>query len=423
MASSERKKDMKRIAAASFAGAVLEWYDFFLFGTASALVFAPLFFPSVNESLGVISAFATFGVGFVARPVGGIIFGHLGDKYGRKSSLIATLVIIGSCTFLIGVLPTYHQAGVIAPVLLVILRLLQGIGLGGEYGGAALLTIEHAPDSERGFWGSIPQAAASTGILLATGAFSLVSLLPDESFMSWGWRLPFLVSIVMAAIGLFIRLRIEETPDFEHAKMDPDKRIPLVKLIANHPRNLLLALGARVAETGSSNVINAFGLAYVANTLAMNKTIPLTGLMIASILGIFACPVFGYLSDIYGRRIIYMLGALAMAIMAFPFFWLLNSGSAVLIVIAIILAYNLGPTLMFAVQSTFFSEMFGSSVRYTGLSVAYQLSAIVGGFMPLIASGLLVLNGGSPWLVAGLLVVISLLSFFSAAFVRGRAPA
>ena len=410
---------MPKVAVASFAGALMEWYDFFIFGTASALVFGPLFFPSHDPLTGVMASFATFGVGFLARPLGGVVFGHLGDRVGRKATLVATLVIIGIGTFLIGVLPTYASAGVTAPILLVILRLLQGFGLGGEYGGAALLTIEHAPQGRRGFWGSLPQAAASAGILLATGVFSLVELLPHDALMSWGWRIPFLLSAVMLAVGLYIRLNTTETPDFERAKASADtSSLPIVKLLRDHPRNVLLTLGARLAETTSSNIINAFGIVYVTTQLAMAKSVPLNGVLIASLIGIFMCPLFGTISDRLSRRTVYIAGAAFMALFAFPYFIMLNTHTVTTIWLAIIIAYNFGPTSMFAVQGTFFSELFGAGVRYTGLSIAYQVSAIIGGFTPLIAASLLKLGGGTPWLVAGFLCAISILSLVSAVLVR-----
>jgi MHS family shikimate/dehydroshikimate transporter-like MFS transporter len=410
---------MPRIAAASFAGAMLEWYDFFVFGTASALVFGPLFFPHANSLAGTMASFATFGVGFLARPIGGIVFGHIGDRIGRKSTLIATLLIIGFSTFLIGLLPTYKTAGVWATALLVVLRLIQGFGLGGEYGGAALLTIEHAAEERRGFWGSLPQAAASGGVLLASGVFALVSRLPTDALLNWGWRIPFLISIIMLIVGLFIRLNIPETPDFERAKRARvDTRVPFMTLLHNHPRNLVLSLGARMAEGTSSNIINAFGIAYVSTQLAVNRSVPLTGMLIASFAGIVMCPVFGALSDRIGRRLVYIGGAAFMALFAFPFFLLLQTRAAIFICLAMILGYTFGPTMMFAVQATFFSELFGANVRYTGLSIAYQLSAIVGGFTPLIATTLLRSNAGRPWTVAGFLCGICLLSLLSALLVR-----
>lgn len=363
--------------------------------------------------------FATFGVGFLARPLGGIVFGHLGDRVGRKSSLVATLVIIGLGTFLIGCLPTYGTAGVWAPVLLVLLRLIQGFGLGGEYGGAALMTIEHAPVGRKGLWGSVPQAAASGGILLATGVFALLNLLSRQALLDWGWRIPFLLSAVMLAVGLFVRLNTTETPDFAEARAAAaTERPPLFTLLQRHPGNVLLTLGARLAETCSSNIINAFALAYVTTQLAVDRSVPLTAVLVASAVGIVMCPVFGALSDRVGRRAIYIGGAAFLVVFAFPFFMLLGTRDAGMITLAILLAYNLGPTAMFAVQATFFSELFGPTVRYTGLSIAYQVSAIIGGFTPLIAATLLRAGGNTPWLVAAALVGIALVSLVCAALVR-----
>ena len=414
---------MPKIAAASFAGAILEWYDFFVFGTASALVFGPLFFPLGDSFARTMASFATFGVGFLARPIGGIVFGHIGDRNGRKSALVATLLIMGFGTFLIGLLPTYKTGGIWAPALLVLLRIVQGFGLGGEYGGAALLTIEHADEGRRCFWGSLPQAAASGGILLASGIFGLVSRLPDKALMTWGWRIPFLISIVLLTLGLFIRLNVTETPDFQNAQLsESDMRLPLVSLLRNDFRNVVLAFGARLAETASSNIINAFGITYVATQLFINRSVPLKGMLISSFIGIGMCPVFGALADRFGRRLVYVGGAAFMVIFAFPFFVLLGTRTTPLIWLAMILAYNFGPTMMFAVQSTFFSELFRASVRYTGLSIAYQASAIIGGFTPLIATALLKADSGAPWMVAVFLCSISLLSLLSALFVT-RDPA
>jgi len=419
---------MRKVAAASLAGAVLEWYDFFIFGTASALVFGKLFFPSESPAAGMIAAFATFAVGFLARPLGGLYFGHLGDRYGRKKSLLATLLIVGISTTLIGVLPTWETAGYWAPVLLLVLRLAQGFGLGGEYGGAALLTIEHAAEAKRGFWGSLPQAAASGGILLATGAFALVSQLPEQDLLSWGWRLPFLMSAVMLIVGLLIRLRIEETPDFEAARIKAaarrdasPERAPLFQLLKDHPGALLMTIGARLAETTASNIVNTFAIVYVTTQLALPKSVVLNGVLTAACIGLIICPLFGAMSDRIGRRQVYMAGAVFMALFTVPFFLLLGSQSPVWILVGIVVAYNLGPTSMFAVQATFFSELFGPGVRYTGLSIAYQFSAIIGGCTPLIATGLLQLNNGKPWYVACYLIAICLLSFFCAWRVRGKA--
>lgn len=334
------------------------------------------------------------------------------------------MVIIGLGTFLIGCLPTYATAGVWAPSLLVLLRLVQGFGLGGEYGGAALMTIEHAPAARRGLWGSVPQAAASGGILLATGVFAALNLLSKQALLDWGWRIPFLLSAVMLAVGLFVRLSTTETPDFARVRaVAATERPPLLTLLQRHPRNVLLTLGARLAETCSSNIINAFGLAYVTTQLAVDRSVPLTAVLIASAVGMVMCPLFGALSDRVGRRAVYIGGAGFMVIFAFPFFLMLGTRDATFITLAILLAYNLGPTAMFAVQATFFSELFGPTVRYTGLSIAYQVSAIIGGFTPLIAATLLRAGGNTPWLVAAALAGVALLSLVCSALVRPADPA
>ncbi len=406
---------MTRVVAASFVGAMLEWYDFFLFGTASALIFAPLFFPQYDALTGTIASFATFGVGFFMRPIGGIVFGHFGDVLGRRVTLIWTLLIVGLSTFLIGLLPTYEQAGLLGPILLVICRLAQGFGLGGEYGGAALLTIESAPMKRRGFFGSIPQSAASVGIMTATGVLALCNQLMDqEAFMRYGWRIPFLISAVFLFVGMYIRLKTEEPAEFIRAKQaQTEKEIPIIQVFKQHPKNIVLAIGARLAETVSSNIINAFGMAYITTTLLLDKSIPLVGMMVASAIGIFMCPVYGYLSDRIGQRKIYLFGAGFCVLFAYPFFLLLNTGNPVVIVMALIVAYNLGPTSMFAVQPTMFSKMFGARVRYTGLSFAYQFSAILGGLTPLISSTLYSWADRSYYLVAGYLVLISLIAVIS----------
>ena len=407
---------MKKVALASFVGALLEWYDFFLFGTAAAIVFGPLFFPNSTKLGGLLGAFTIFGVGFLARPLGGILFGHIGDRIGRKAGLIMTLTTIGASTFLIGLLPTYDTIGVAAPLLLLILRLVQAFGLGGEYAGAALITIEHAPDGRRGFWGSIPQAAAPAGVLLANAAFSLANLLPHDAFISWGWRLPFLISLVFTFVGLFIRLNLLETPAFEELKHEGiPKAPPLIQVFRDHFGNIVLATGARLAESISANVVYVLGISYVVTQLSLDRSIGLNGVMAASLIAIPVTVIFGAVSDRFGRRGLYLAGAGFMAAFSYPFFLMLGTKSFAIISLAFILAYNFGPVLMFAVEATFFSELFGSATRFTGLSIAYQVSAIVGGFMPLIGTLLLKLNHGAPWFLAGFLVAVCALSFLCAA--------
>lgn len=404
--------DLRKIVAGSFAGALLEWYDFFIFGTAASIVFGPLFFPTNEPLLGIMASFAIFGVGFLARPLGGIVFGHYGDKVGRKVTLIWTLSIVGISTFLIGLIPTYDAVGIWAPVILVLLRLIQGFGLGGEYGGAALITIEAAPEHRRGFIGSLPQVAASAGIMLATGIFGVLhQILTEQQMLDWGWRIPFLLSAVMAIVGMYIRSNSVETlhlcKDHEHS----DEAKPVVALFKHHRRNIFLAFGARLAETVSSNVVNAFSISYIAVQLAMGGSLPLRSMIIASAVGICVCPLVGWLSDRYSQRAFYKLGAGFLVVATIPYFYLLQTGNGLLITLAMIIAYNLGPTMMFAVQPTMFTSMFKARVRYTGLSVAYQFSAILGGMTPLICTWLLSKNDGQPWLVAAFVIGISAISF------------
>ena len=384
------------------------------------------FFPGADPLAGTAAAFATFGAGFLARPIGGIVFGHFGDRVGRRSALIWTLLIIGVATFGIGLLPTYTQVGVAAPILLVGLRLIQGFGLGGEYGGAALLTIESAPPERRGFYGSLPQAAASAGIMLATGVFALVSaVLSEADFLAWGWRVPFLVSIVLLGVGMFIRLHTDEPEEFVKAKASAEQaarpeRPPFIQAFRDHPGNMVLAFGARLAETVSSNIVNAFGIAYLSTQLAMDRSIPLNGMLVASAIGIVACPLFGWLSDRVGQKALYTAGAAFAGLFAFPFFALLNTQNSTVVWLTLILAYNLGPTLMFAVQPTMFTAMFGPRVRYTGLSFAYQFSAILGGLTPLIASSLLAAGQGRPWGVATFLAAVAAVSVVCVLLVRSE---
>ncbi len=434
----------RRVITASFIGALLEWYDFFIFGTAAGLVFGELFFPTENKVAGTIASFAAFGVGFISRPLGGVIFGHFGDLIGRKVTLIWTLSIVGVSTFLIGLLPTWQHIGIWAPVLLMTLRLIQGVGLGGEYGGAALMTFESVPEKRRGFFCSIPQTASCAGIMLATGVFALCNnLLTPEQFLSWGWRIPFLLSAAMLLIGMYIRVNITETEAFRESKkaarlsstqrllekpiadrsaaeLKKRESLPLVQLFRQHAGSVFLALGARLVEAVSSNIINAFGIAYLASQLAMDRQIPLNSMLLASALGLVVCPLAGWISDRVGQRKVYLFGGIFCALFAFPFFMMLNTGDPLIIAFAMIVGYNLGPTTMFAVQPTLYANMFSTRVRYTGLSVAYQFSAIPGGMTPLIAAVLLSLGDGAPWYVASYFAAVAVLSVVCVWFIKGK---
>ncbi|WP_349730340.1 MFS transporter [Peribacillus frigoritolerans] len=413
---SSNETSMKRVAGASFVGALMEWYDFFLYGTASAIVLNKLFFPDLDPTVGTIAAFASFAIGFLARPLGGLVFGHFGDKIGRKSILVITLLMMGGSTFAIGLLPTYDSIGVWAPILLVALRLFQGFALGGEYGGASLLMIEHAPRNQRGFWGALLQSATPLGLLLASGTFTLVTLLPEAQFLAWGWRIPFVISIILLGVGTFIRFSVKETPAFQELKeTGKEVKLPIVELFRAYPKSILIAFGARIGETVSFNLFNVFVISYVNTKLGLSSNVALTGVFVASAVAVVVSPLFGALSDRIGRKPVYLFGTSFLVLFAFPFFSLVNSGVAVIIYLAITLGYVLGTTALFSIQSVFFTEMFGTHVRYSGLSFVYQVSGIIGGFTPLIASSLLLWEGGVIY-ISLFLVCASLISLIATLF-------
>jgi metabolite-proton symporter len=386
-----KQGSFRLVALASMVGTTIEWYDFFLYGTAAALVFNRLFFPTFDPLMGTLAAFGTYTVGFVARPVGGIVIGHYGDRIGRKSMLVLTLVIMGVATFLIGLLPTYEQIGPWAAVALVVLRIAQGFGVGGEWGGAVLMAVEHAPKGSRGFYGSWPQIGVPAGLLISTAVFAFFARLPEDQFLSWGWRVPFLLSIVLVAIGLLIRVRILETPTFAKLKASgSEARQPILEVLQRYPKQVLLAMGARVAENGAFYIYSTFLLVYATQKVDMDRSIVLNGLLIASAVELVAIPVFGALSDRLGRRPVYLFGAVVTALFAFPLFWLFDTGSTPLVWLALIIAFTFSHGAMYAPQAAFLSELFGTRVRYSGASLGAQLASVLaGGLSPFIATGLL----------------------------------
>ena len=397
---------------ASAVGSALEWYDFFIYGTAAALVFGDLFFPKVDPTTGTLLSFATFGVGFFARPFGGIVFGHLGDKLGRKPILVMTLLLVGVGTFLIGALPTYEQVGVFAPILLVTLRLVQGFGAGAEYGGAVLLAVEHAPPGKRGFFGSWAPIGVTAGLLLATGVFAIFSALPQDQFLSWGWRIPFLLSIVLIAVGLYIRARVTETPVFQEAlaKRRP-RRMPVIDAVVQHPREFLVVLGARLAENGLGFLFPIFTLNYLTKTLHMPKAPVLSCITVGYVVSLFTIPAFSALSDRIGRRTIYMGAAIFCALFAFPFFWLISTQNLGLIALAFVLAIGIGISGMFGPQAAYFAELFSTRLRYSGFAFARELgSVLAGGPAPFLSTLLVSWAAGQIWPVAVYVIVLALLT-------------
>jgi metabolite-proton symporter len=383
---------VRTVAFASFIGTTIEWYDFFLYGTAAALVFNRLFFPTFDPLTGTLAAFGTYAVGFIARPFGGIIIGHYGDRIGRKSMLVLTLVVMGVATFLIGLLPTYDQIGPWAAVALVLLRVAQGFGVGGEWGGAVLMAVEHAPHGSRGFYGSWPQIGVPAGLLLSTAVFTAFSSrLPEEQFLAWGWRVPFLLSIFLVAIGLVIRLRILETPAFVRIKTQAlAARQPIVEVIRRYPKQVLLAMGARFAENGAFYIFSVFVLTYATQRAKIDRQIVLNGILLGAAVELVAIPLFGALSDRVGRRPVYLFGAVMTAVIAYPLFAALDQGAPVPIALALIAAFALGHGAMYAPQAAFMSELFDARVRYSGASLGAQLASVfAGGLAPFIGTGLL----------------------------------
>ncbi len=385
-----------KVVFASLVGTAVEWYDFFLYGSAAALVFGTLFFPESEPVTATLLAFGTYALGFVARPLGGVVFGHFGDRVGRKKMLVVALMLMGVATFAIGLLPTYASIGVAAPILLLVCRLLQGFAVGGEWGGAVLMAAEHGDDARRGFWSSWPQAGVPLGNLLATGVlFVLAAVQSDETFEAWGWRIPFLLSAVLVLIGLYVRLQLEESPVYKEAKAeiaqkkDADSHLPILEVIKTYPKEVLIAMGMRMAENISYYIFTVISITYVTTYLDADSDIILQMLLIAAAFQFFLIPALGALSDRVGRRPLYLAGAVGVAAWSFVFFGLIDSLSSgkVLLAVAVGLFFH---SLMYAPQAAFFSELFGTSVRYTGASVGYQLASIFAGALaPIIAVELL----------------------------------
>jgi metabolite-proton symporter len=379
------------VVVASLVGTSLEWYDFFIYGTAAALVFNQLFFPTFDPLVGTLLGLTTYAVGFIARPLGGIVFGHYGDKVGRKSVLVATLLLMGIATFLIGLMPTYATIGVWAPILLVLLRFLQGLGLGGEWGGAVLMTLESGDRSKRGLNASWPQVGVPIGLLLANGMLSLMGAVSsDEDFLAWGWRVPFLLSGVLVLVGLWIRLTIAESPAFEQVEAKQEKaRAPIVDVLRSYPRQVLLAIGARVGVDVVFYLFVLFITTYIVTYLGLPQSYALNAVLIAATVQVVFIPLFGALSDRIGRRPVYLAGAIGAAAWTFAFFALLDTGSFALIVLAAVVALLLHAA-MYGPQASFIAEMFPTQVRYSGASMGYQLAGVIGGALaPIIATALL----------------------------------
>ncbi|MDD7968947.1 MFS transporter [Actinomycetospora lemnae] len=386
----------RSIFAASFVGTSIEWYDYYIFGTAAALVFGSLFFPQFSSVAGTLAAFGTFAVGFVARPLGAAVIGHFGDRIGRKAMLVLTLLLTGGATALIGVLPTYAAIGIAAPLLLVLLRLLQGFGVGGEWGGAVLIATEHASSRRRAVYGSFAQFGVPIGVLTSNLAFLAVAGLPDESFRSWGWRIPFLLSVVLVVVGFVVRSRLQDAPEFEQVKQRREtSTVPVADLLRRHPKVLALASLASIAPPAVGYTVIVYMLSYGTTALDYERTTLLTLIMLSTVVWVATIVVAAVLSDRFGSRRVFVVGALTAVVWPLPMFALVNTGSAALAGLAFAVA-AIVQGIMAGAQGGLFAEIFPVRVRYSGISIAYQVGGMVGGAVtPLVATALFGATGSS----------------------------
>jgi metabolite-proton symporter len=413
------RESVRRVALASMIGTSIEWYDFFIFGTASALVFGRLFFPNVSELAGTLAAFATFAVGFVARPVGGLVFGHFGDRIGRKTMLVVTLTMMGLATFAMGLMPTYASIGVWAPILMVVLRFAQGLAVGGEWGGAVLMATEHSDRKRRGFFGSFAQVGSAVGGLMATGMFLLMQQLPEEDFLSWGWRVPFLISIALVFVGLFIRLRIMESPVFAQIKETSRLvKVPVVELLRSDTRNVLLAAGLYLAHGVLFYAMTVYTLAYTTSAYGLERDTYLIGVTAAGAIQILTIPMFGALSDRLGRRPVMMFGALFIVAFATPLNFMITSQVPLLTWLAVVIGICIGHNAVYSPTAALYSEMFPAHVRYSGASLGYQLGGAIAGFVPLTAASFVAAAGGAYWPIPALIAVTGSIGFVCILLVR-----
>jgi metabolite-proton symporter len=418
---------IRKVVASSLIGATIEWYDFFLYGVVAGLIFNKQYFPAHDPLVGTMLAYATFAVGFLARPFGGILFGHFGDRIGRKSMLVFTLILMGVSTFLIALIPNYESIGVWAPILLLVCRVLQGLGLGGEWGGAVLMTFEYAPERKRGLYASLPQIGLSLGLCLAAGVVALLSAtLSDQAFSDWGWRVGFVLSAGLVLVGLYIRLTIQETPEFTRVKeANAESRIPFTDMMQRYPGNIMKGMGARYIDGVFFNIFAVFSISYLTGHLNLHRTDALTGVMAAAVVMCFFIPLFGALSDRVGRTRTYFWGSLVTGVSALPAFWLMThySDQVLVVWLSIIIPFGIFYASIYGPEAALFCELFDTRVRYTGISFVYQFSGIfASGITPMIATALLGLNDGQPWLIVAYTIFAGVVSAFSA-WLIGRSAA
>ncbi|MGP9498992.1 MULTISPECIES: MFS transporter [unclassified Halomonas] len=417
--------DIRKVALASYVGSTLEWYDFFIFGTAAALVFNQLFFPDFDPLTGTIAAFATFAVGFIARPLGGIVFGHYGDRIGRKAMLVLSLTMMGGVTFLIGLVPTYASIGIWAPILVTLLRFLQGFAVGGEWGGATLMVVEHAPQRQRGFYGSWPQMGIPSALLLSSGVMAAVSaLLSEAQFMAWGWRLPFLFSGVLLVLGIVLRWTLSESPSFRKIQESGEReKFPAARVFRQHGRKTFRLVASQAAENVSFYVLAVYSLSYLTTVVGMERSTVLESLMIAAVFCVIAQPIFGALSDRIGRRKVFAGGMIFNGLFIIPFFLLLDMQNAMAVTIGMTVAIVFGQATTQSTQPSLFAEQYDASMRYSGVSIAYQFATVIwSGPTPIIAATLWAWTGS--WIPLALYIIAAAcLSVFSILPLREAAGA
>ncbi|WGW11420.1 MFS transporter [Saxibacter everestensis] len=407
-------RQLRKIAFSAYLGTALEWYDFFLFGTTAAIVFAPLFFSGDDPVLRTIGAFLSFGVGFIARPIGAVIFGHIGDRYGRRGALVATISLMGIATTLMGALPTYETAGIVAPILLTILRAVQGVATGGEWGGATLLAIEYAPIKKRGFYAAVVQLGSPSGTLLSSGAVALVASLPNDAFLEWAWRLPYLASIVLVLVALWIRLKVEETPIFRQlAAAGKQERLPVVEVFRTTPGRLLIGIAAYLFNNAGFFLLTTFMISYATTALGLPSSTILGAITIGALAQIVMTVISGRVADRIGAGPTVVIGYVACLAVAFPIFWLVDTRSAGLITLAMILALGLG-AIPYAPIGALLAKIFPARLHYSGLGLSANLAGVIAGFMPALATLILSKSDNQSWGPASLLALIALVSLIGA---------
>lgn len=417
-----RRKRLRTVVAASLLGTTVEWYDFFLYATAAGLVFSQLFFPDQSSFVGTMLSFATFAVGFLVRPIGGLVFGHFGDRIGRKKTLALTMFIMGIATALMGALPTAEQIGILAPILLLLLRILQGFALGGEWAGAVLLAVEHSPPNKRGLFGSIPQIGLALGLALGTAVFAVLrTVFDDDRFLAYGWRIAFLLSLVLVVVGLVVRLKVEETPAFQEVSdLQQRSSAPVREVFTRRSaRSTILGLLSRWGEGAAFNTWGVFAITYATTELDFEKVPVLLVVTVAALIMAVMLPVSGLLVDRYGAKRIYIIGIAAYGVLVFPVFALFGTNNLMLFGLGLVLVFGFVHALFYGAQGTLYASLYPTEIRYTGLSVVYQFSGVyASGVTPLILTALIAVGSGSPWLACGFLVATSVVSVVATSLVR-----